>query len=68
MNKWLFTLLSNVISMASPQIIDDLRKMIDEMMTKAKGTVNPWDDIFVGFLQMLIGKPGDKDLPKNDFR
>lgn len=63
MNRWLFTILSKAISLASPSIIENLRQLVEEMMVKAEGTPNPWDDIIVGMIQMLVGKPGETQLP-----
>ncbi len=60
MNKWLFTILRNALTMATPQILEDLRKTVQDMMDRAKETVNPWDDIFIGLLQLIIGKPNQK--------
>ena len=68
MNRWLFMILSKVIMMASPQILEDLRKRIQEMVERAAVTENPWDDIFVGMIQMMVGKPGDDTKDRNDFR
>lgn len=66
MNKWIFTILAKAVAMASPGIIEDLRRMVDEMMKKAIQTPNPWDDIIVGLLQMIIGKPGDPQEPPRE--
>jgi hypothetical protein len=68
MNKWLFTILTQVLTMASPQILEDLRVMIQGMVEKAEATINPWDNIFVGMLQMIVGKPGSKISDLNDYR
>lgn len=58
MNKWLFTILTNAISMASPQIVEGIRTAIQAMVDHAKTTPNPWDDILAGLFQMIVGKPG----------
>jgi len=68
MNRWLFTILTQIISLVTPQILVDLREKVDAMVKKAEETVNPWDNIFTGMLQMVVGKPGDKAEIKNDFR
>lgn len=61
-------MLTRIIAMATPEILEDVRKHVQEMMVKAKETVNPWDDIFVGLLQMLVGKPGATKDQLNDYR
>lgn len=68
MNKWLLQVLAKILTMATPEIIEDIRVMIEGLAVRAAETANPWDDIFVGMLQMLIGKPGDKTEQLNDFR
>ena len=66
MKEWLLTILAKAVAMASPGIIEDLRRMVDDMMNKAIQTPNPWDDIIVGLLQMIIGKPGDPQEPPRE--
>ncbi len=68
MNKWLLTVLTKIIAMASPEILEGVRKLVQEMVDRAAATPNPWDDIFIGLLQMLIGKPGDSKEQMNDYR
>jgi hypothetical protein len=45
------------MTVASPQIVQELRVQIDNMVQTAKKTANPWDDALAGFLQMIVGKP-----------
>ncbi len=68
MNKFLLTVLTKIIAMASPEILEGVRQMIQQMVEKAAATPNPWDDIFVGMLQMLVGKPGATTEQLNDYR
>jgi hypothetical protein len=68
MNKWLFTLLAQIVGQVTPQILADLREAVEAMVQKAEKTPNPFDNIFTGMLQMIVGKPGDKAEIKNDFR
>ena len=62
MNKWLFTILRGALDAASPEIVENLRQLVQEMVVKAKATPNPWDDVFTGLLQLIVGKPGARKL------
>jgi hypothetical protein len=59
MEKWIFTILRHALQMASPKIIEDLRRLVADMMDRAEKTPNPWDDIIIGMIQMIVGKPGE---------
>jgi hypothetical protein len=59
MDRWIFLIIANALKHASPAIIEDLRRMVADMMTRAEATPNPYDDMFVGLLQMIVGKPGE---------
>ena len=58
--KWLFSILGVALKSASPVLVRNLREMVAEMVARAEATPNPWDDIIVGLLQMIVGKPGEK--------
>lgn len=68
MNKWILTVLTRIIAMASPEILEGVREMVQTMIAKAAATPNPWDDILVGLLEMLVGKPGATKDQLNDYR
>jgi hypothetical protein len=57
MEKWILTIITHVLEVASPELLQDIRISVDRLVTQAKGTDNPWDDVLAGFLQMLVGKP-----------
>jgi len=59
MDKWKLRIINLVAAAASPAIVEGLRVAVQEWVVKAETTPNPWDDILVGIIQMLIGKPGD---------
>ena len=63
MEKWLVTILKQAILMASPAILENFRKSIQEMVEHAATTDNPRDDIFAWILQMIVGKPGSTTEP-----
>lgn len=56
--KWMVTILKHAMQMASPSIIENIRKSVQEMVDHAATTENPWDDIFAWLLQVIVGKPG----------
>jgi len=68
MNKWILTVLTRIIAMASPEILEATRQAVQTMCDKAAATPNPWDDIFTNLLQMLVGKPGATKDQLNDYR
>jgi len=53
-------IVKTIMKAATPEIIENLRLMVQEIVDRAKATPNPWDDIFAGIVQSVIGKPGDK--------
>ena len=57
MNKWLLILLERLVTVASPHIRDALCIMLRDMEQQAKETDNPWDDILVGILQVILACP-----------
>lgn len=59
MNKFLLAIIARAVAAASPEILENLRQLVQEMVAKAETTENPWDDIICGMVQMLVGKPGD---------
>jgi len=59
MNKWISNIITLIISVASPALVQELRITIANLLEKAKQTPNPWDDALYYFLQLLVGKPGD---------
>lgn len=61
MNRFLLMLVQQALKNASPVIVSSIRQMVEEMVQRAAETPNPWDDIIVGLLQMLVGKPGDRE-------
>ena len=55
--KFLWTMLGNCMSAATPEIVENIRRAIDQMVQKAKLTPNPWDDMLAGLLQNIVGQP-----------
>jgi len=59
MENWVIGIFRTIMKAASPEIIENIRGMVQELVTRAAATPNPWDDIFAGLLQTLVGKPGE---------
>lgn len=55
MNKWLFDLLSMVLSVMTPELRMGIESFVKRLDADAKKTPNPWDDIFVGVLKSILG-------------
>lgn len=64
MQDLLFKVLTMFLSVASPQIVQTIRVAVNDLVIKAAATDNPWDDMFAGLLQGIVGKP-DPDPNKN---
>lgn len=56
MEKLLFSVLTSLIPVISPEIKKALDQFVDDLAKKAAETPNPFDDILVAFVKVLIGK------------
>lgn len=57
MNDLLFRIIDMLLKVASPEIIKAIQLAVDDMVKQAMKTSNPFDDVFAGLLQALVGKP-----------
>jgi len=55
MKEFIINLLGGILSNMSPEIRSAVVAWLDDMQAKAKETPNPWDDMFVSFLRILLG-------------
>ena len=55
MEKFLVTLIVNVLSNASPVIKDALKGVARDLKEKAEKTPNPWDDILANLFGSIAG-------------
>jgi len=62
-SKLLMNVLVKSLSLATPQIGEGIRQLVEEMRVRAEATPNPWDDVFCDLLQGIVGKPGDVKSP-----
>jgi hypothetical protein len=55
MGTWLQRLLINILTLATPEIVTELRMFAKEFREKAKSTPNPWDDAAANLLCFILG-------------
>lgn len=56
MSKIIVDILLKAFSLLSPEMRKTLLAFVADLEAKAKLTQNPWDDVFVFVLKMLIGQ------------
>lgn len=54
MDNWLVALLKQVLTQMSPNIRTLLVEFVNKMDVEAKETKNPWDDIGVWLLKLVL--------------
>ncbi len=54
MDRWVAMLLKQILTQMSPNIRTALVEFVDKLEADAKGTKNPWDDIGVGLLKLVL--------------
>ena len=52
---WIIRILSLLLGQISGQLREAVKKALDELEEKAKGTANPLDDFFVRVLKIICG-------------
>lgn len=55
MNSFIVNLLVALLANMSPIIRESMVGWLKQLEIEAKKTENPWDDIFVSFLKVLLG-------------
>jgi len=54
MNNWMVKLLQQIITQMSPAIREALVEFVNTLDTQAQKTPNPWDDVAVGLLKLVL--------------
>ena len=54
MNKWMATLLRQIVTQMSPAIRTALVEFVTRLDEAAQRTDNPWDDVAVGLLKLVL--------------
>jgi len=57
MNRWIWTLISIVLTNMSAPLRELLEACVKQMEAKAKETATPADDLFVNMLKWALGMP-----------
>jgi len=55
MDNLVYKLISLIVTVISPELKKGLTDLVVKLDADAKKTSNPWDDMFVGVLKMLLG-------------
>lgn len=55
--KVLFKMLLGAKEAGSPEIVEGIREYVEKMVKRAKETPNPFDDVYAGLLQSIVGTP-----------
>ncbi len=56
--KQMFELLGMMLEMASPQVVEQMRKAVEKMRLDSKESENPWDHMLAMLLGIILGRPG----------
>jgi len=57
MNNWIMMLVSQMLTVITPQLREGLKQLVTNLEKQAKETPNQWDDIFVGLLKSVLQIP-----------
>ena len=57
MNKWIWVLISMLLTNMSTPLRELLESCVKQMEAKAKETATPADDLFVNILKWALGMP-----------
>ena len=54
MNEWILRLITLVVTSASPELREMINKWVADLEEKAKATPNPFDDVLVGLIKVVL--------------
>lgn len=54
MNEWLLRLISLIVGSASPELRAMIKEWVLELEKRAKATPNPFDDVLVGLIKVVL--------------
>lgn len=54
MDSWIVKVLKQVVTNMSPNIRASIKSFVDDLEADAAATENPWDDIGVFFLKLIL--------------
>lgn len=59
MNQWLLRLIGLIVGSASPELRAMLTEWVNRLEDAAKATPNPFDDVLVGLLKIVLNINGE---------
>jgi len=59
MNEWILRLITLIVSSASPELRAGITAWVKDLEAKAKQTPNPFDDVLVGLLKIVLNVKTD---------
>jgi len=54
LEKLLLLLIPRLLDVITPELRNTVHEVLLKLQEKAESTPNPWDDLFVGFLRMVL--------------
>lgn len=54
MNEWILRLISLIVGSASPELRKLIKEWVLELEKRAKETPNPFDDVLVGLIKIVL--------------
>ncbi len=59
MNEWILRLITLVVGSASPELRKIIKEWVLELEKRAKETPNPFDDVLVGLIKIVLNVKND---------
>jgi len=59
MNEWILRLITLVVNSASPELRKIIKEWVLELEKRAKETPNPFDDVLVGLIKIVLNIKND---------
>ena len=54
MNEWILRLITLIVGSASPELRQLIKEWVLELEKRAKETPNPFDDVLVGLIKIVL--------------
>ena len=59
MNEWILRLITLIVGSASPELRQLIKEWVLELEKRAKETPNPFDDVLVGLIKIVLNIKND---------
>ena len=60
MNEWILRLITLIVGSASPELRKLIKEWVTELELRAKETPNPFDDVLVGLIKIVLNVNTDE--------